>query len=76
MQGQICMYEKCPECQTLNEVVTETWYHGQINYFICTGCDVLFGQAPDGTYAESRYYYEELEQGYNPYNGAKPKRLR
>lgn len=55
------MLEKCPECGAPNKVLDEIWFHGVVSYFICAGCDVLFGQAADGTFVESRYYYEELK---------------
>ena len=61
------MLENCPECGVQNKVLDEVWYHGVVSYFLCAGCDVLFGQAPDGTFAESRYYSEELKVGYSFY---------
>jgi transcription elongation factor Elf1 len=65
------MYENCPQCGERNLVSTERWYHGLVSYFICERCGDLFGQAPDGTFVESRYYYEDLVNGYNPYTGTK-----
>jgi len=54
-------------------VDSETWYHGVINSFVCSGCGGLFAEAPDGTYVECRYYYEELQMGNNPYKCIKSK---
>ena len=65
------MYEKCPQCGEWNLVSTERWYHGLVSYFICVKCGDLFGQTDDGTFVESRYYYEDMKEGYNPYTGTK-----
>ena len=64
---RVYMSENCPECGKNNEVVDELWFHGVVSYFLCDGCDVLFGQSPDGTFQESRYYYEEIKAGYSLY---------
>jgi len=67
------MVSQCPECKSENVVDSETWYHGVINSFVCSGCGGLFAEAPDGTYVECRYYYEELQMGNNPYKCIKSK---
>jgi len=64
-------YANCPMCGASNFIEADIIFDRPVFYFLCRDCDNLFGETPDGTWAESGSTVEWLKDRDSSYNKIK-----